>query len=109
VNHPTQLAPGPLYQRQERVKDPAYLRFLRLLPCVACGKHRWRMEAMHGGPRGLGTKASDLDALPGCHVCHRELHKLGPVAFQSKHRIDFAALRTMFQSFYRDKVKGRAA
>jgi hypothetical protein len=65
--------------------------------------------SMHTGPHGIGQKASDLDALPGCPTCHRELHQIGPVAFQEKHRIDFANLRAMFQSFYQSKVKGRAA
>jgi hypothetical protein len=104
MTEPLQIAPGPIYQRQEPVRDPAYLKFIRLLPCIACGKHRWHMEAMHTGPRGLGQKASDLDALPGCSKCHRELHAIGPVKFQELHRLDFAALRAMFRSFYQTKL-----
>jgi hypothetical protein len=105
---PSQVKPGPIYRAELPVRDAAYLRFIRMLPCVACGKKRWIMDAMHTGPRGIGQKASDLDALPGCRQCHRELHRIGPVKFQAKHRIDFRELRAKFQAFYRDKIR-RAA
>lgn len=55
---------------------------------------------MHTGPHGLGQKASDIDALPGCRKCHEELHRLGPVQFQLLHGIDFAQLRAIFQDMY---------
>lgn len=44
---------------------------------------------MHTGPHGLGQKASDYDALPGCVDCHKELHKIGPVRFQEKWGLNF--------------------
>lgn len=109
MNFPLQIRPGPLYQGNKPVRDPAYLRFIRLLPCIACGRQKWGMQAMHTGPHGIGQKASDLDALPGCLACHRELHQIGPEKFQLKHHLDFTALRTMFQHFYNENLKGRAA
>ncbi len=109
MNTPAQINPGQLYQGRKPVRDPNYLKFIRLLPCIGCGLKKWRMEAMHTGAHGLGQKASDLDALPGCPDCHKELHKIGPVKFQEKHRIDFAHFRQMFNSFYETKLKGRAA
>ena len=109
MNTPQQIRPGPMYQGSKPVRDREYLKFIRLLPCVACGRRKWGMQAMHTGPHGIGQKASDLDALPGCPTCHRELHKIGPERFQFKHHLDFEALRTMFQHFYQTKMKGRAA
>ena len=79
------------YEPRKPIKSPAYLRFLRRLPCAACGGTR-RVEAAHCGPRGLGQKRDDKDALPLCMTCHRELHELGPLAFQGKYALDFAAL-----------------
>jgi len=85
------------------VEDSAYLRFIRLFPCVCCGTAR-RVEAAHIGPRGLSQRTSDFTALPICGKCHREgptaLHRVGPEAFQSIHGLDFAALQVMFNRFY---------
>lgn len=85
------------------VQDSAYLKFLRLLPCVCCGSAR-RIEAAHIGPRGLSQKTSDYTALPLCASCHREgpqaLHRIGPESFQAVYGLDFAALQMMFNHFY---------
>jgi len=83
-----QPRPGPLYLRQQPVRDRRYLAFIRRLPCIGCGRQRG-IEAMHTGPHGLGQKASDLNALPGCRQCHRELHQIGPVRFQERHTVNF--------------------
>lgn len=87
-------------------RDWRYLKFIRQFPCVGCGSTRY-IEAMHTGSRGLGQKAADRDALPGCPKCHRTgleaLHKIGPLKFQEVHRIDFAELRTMFQRIYQER------
>ena len=109
MNTPLQIRPGQLYQGSKPVRDRDYLKFIRLLPCIACGRKKWGMQAMHTGSHGIGQKASDLDALPGCPACHRELHEIGPVRFQLRHHLDFAALIQMFNSFYQTKMKGRAA
>ena len=42
----SQLRSGPLYQGTKPVRDPAYLRFIRALPCVACLR-TWSIEAAH--------------------------------------------------------------
>ena len=91
---------GKLFQSVRPVRDRHYLQFIRRFPCVGCRTNRQR-EAMHTGPRGLGQKASDEDALPGCRKCHRELHAIGPAQFQSRHKIEFSDLTTMFQALYR--------
>ncbi len=105
----SQIWTGPIYQRQKPVRDPLYLKMIRRLPCIGCGKFKWRIEAMHTGPHGLQQKASDLDTLPGCQDCHRELHRIGPVKFQEKHRVDFAVFRKKFNDFYFEKIKPQEA
>lgn len=109
MNCPMQIATGPLYRKSAPVRDPKYLKFIRLLPCIACGKVRFVRDAMHTGSHGLGQKASDLDALPGCRMCHRELHRIGPVRFQAKYRIDFAERRATLNKFYFEKIQRRVA
>ena len=102
-----QINPGPLYRPSVIVRDERYKAFLRGFPCVGCGTMRKAREAAHIGPHGLSQKASDLDCLPMCGECHRSgpqaLHKIGPVKFQEKRGIDFAALARIFRRFYRLK------
>ena len=82
------------------VRDPKYLKFIRQFPCVGCKTQRWGRDAMHIGPHGIGQKASDLDTLPGCRKCHRELHKIGARRFQERYAVDFAAMIRMFRRFF---------
>ena len=89
-----------IYRYLRPVRSPHYLGFVRRFPCVGCKTERRQREAMHTGPRGLGQKASDSDALPGCRQCHRELHRIGPAKFQQRHNVEFPALITMMQGFY---------
>jgi hypothetical protein len=83
------------------VRDREYLSYIRQFHCVGCGTLTMPREAMHTGPRGLGQKASDLDALPGCRKCHEVLHAIGPKKFQYARNIDFLALTKLFQHLYR--------
>jgi hypothetical protein len=98
-----------LYGKEEPVKDAAYLRYIRQLSCVACGKHPRQIEAAHFGPRGLGQKSDDRQALPLCHKCHRtspiSYHELGPVKFALAHKLDVAAQIAKLNAFYEEKLK----
>ena len=91
---------------QKPVRDEAYLRFVRSLPSAVSG--RYGCDAAHTGPHGIGTKASDLSAIPLTRQEHRDLHKIGPRAFAEKHRLDVAALVARLNGAYRVK-QGRAA
>lgn len=91
-------------------KDPAYLEWIRTLPCAICILP-WRFtqsgcsysntqksptEAAHTGPRGLSNKSDDRSAIPLCgELHHREgkesHHKLGKKFFEH-HHIDCDAL-----------------
>lgn len=61
------------------LRDPAYLAWLRKLPCAVCG--RGPCEAAHqrllGG--GTGSKPDDRYALPMCQGCHESEHRRGVV------------------------------
>lgn len=95
----------PVYQRRKPIKSSSYLRFVRGLPCVACGGTR-NIEAMHCGPKGLGQKRDDKDALPGCRYCHKELHEVGPDAFAEKYKLDISALVLKWNAFFESTLRG---
>ncbi len=85
------------------VRDPAYLDWIRTLPCVVCcirgsfnldqyihecrilglvtgcvfrNKNKQPTEASHHGVRGLRQKASDMGAIPLCSLEHHREGKL---------------------------------
>jgi hypothetical protein len=93
------------YRRRKPIKSSAYLRFVRSLPCCACGSTRY-VEAMHVGPRGMSQKVDDKDALPGCRFCHKELHQIGPVEFQQKYSLDFETEIEKLNTFYESNLRG---
>ena len=109
IRVPYMVAGSIRYRPSPPERDWQYLRYIRTYPCVVCAASGRKVEAAHVGPHGLGQKASDLQSIPLCGRHHRtgqdSLHKLGPVKFQATHRLDFAALTTMFQAFYRDRKK----
>jgi len=77
------------------VRKPAYLRWIRTLPCSVCRTTR-AVEAAHTGPHGLGQKSSDLSAIPLCARHHRtgndSYHKLGPRKFSEAHQLNIRAV-----------------
>ncbi len=91
-------------------KDPAYLKFIRSLPCCVCCVewppplvfgHRYpvaqktRTEAAHTGPRGISQKSDDRTCIPLCAEHHREgrsaIHRVGN-NFWTLHNIDSVKL-----------------
>jgi hypothetical protein len=68
----------------------AHLAFVRLLPCVACGKAA-PSDAAHvrtGTDGGTGIKPGDRYAVPLCAACHAKQHRVGELTFWSALRID---------------------
>lgn len=68
-----------LRQRQPRVKDAAFLAFVRTRKCCVCG--RWPTHAAHvkmgcpergKRPAGAGEKSDDRWAVPLCPGCHQD-------------------------------------
>ena len=74
-------------QRRPRQRDEKYLRLVRLLPCLRCGKDpcgeaaHLRMTAVGKSNPGVGAKPSDCWALPLDHRCHMVSHTRGESVF----------------------------
>lgn len=54
--------------------DPKRLAWVRGQPCVACGREGPSEAHHHTHRRGLGQRASDVDAMPLCSGCHWDFH-----------------------------------
>lgn len=101
-------------QRAPRVRDNAYLSWVRRLPCVCCGSTE-RVEAAHiragysaagWPPTGMAQKPDDARVAPLCAACHREgpdaQHRSSERAWWSARGIDppdlCAALRRAYET-----------
>ena len=67
-----------------------YLKWIRLLPCVAC-ETTFQIEPAHTyalGPGGMSQKSSDFSAIPLCKSCHTQsgssYHRLGEKQFERR-------------------------
>ena len=82
VAHPK---PKPDFRRRVQ-----HLAFIRLLPCVACGK----VAPSEAAPvrtatdGGVGMKPGDRYAIPLCTACHAKQHRVGELTFWSALRFD---------------------
>ena len=79
-------------------RNPEYLAWLRERRCVACAQlvrsaivGPWPLrycgatEAAHGPVNGIGSKGSDIEAVPLGRLHHIEQHRVGWSAFEAKH------------------------
>lgn len=69
----------------------AYRKFVKGFPCCACGQNWW-IEFAHVGGRGLGQKATDLDGIPLCKICHVLYHQIGRLKFEA---VKFLSIATI--------------
>jgi hypothetical protein len=93
----TRIAPPRLRQaRQREGADPAYLAWVRSLPCAVPGcrsappQHAHHVRVATGG--GTGMKPPDRWATPLCGEHHAEGHKIGWRTFEARHGVDLRAL-----------------
>lgn len=66
-------------QKESRFRSPAYLAFVRSLPCCACGAKADSAHHLTGlwNLSGMGLKAPDSFVLPVCDGpggCHAQIH-----------------------------------
>jgi len=109
-----------LRQRTPRVRDEAFLRYVRTLPCTACG-HAPPSQAAHirfsdaatGNLNpGVGAKPSDSRAVPLCSGCHLDdndaQHRVGERKFWArvgKNPYEIAA--SLYATFEQSKRNSR--
>lgn len=89
------IASRPIERFTAPAKDPAYLRWIRTLPCSVSDCRGAFTEAAHTGSRGLGQKASDHNAIPLCPFHHRtgpHAYHQGRKAFESHYRLNIPAI-----------------
>lgn len=86
-------------QRQPRVKDGAYLNWIRRLPCLICGARPAEAAHVRAGyatagwaPTGMQQKPDDFRVTPLCAYHHRTgpdaQHSSNERAWWSRHGID---------------------
>ena len=68
------------------IKSPGYLAWVRSLPCGVDGCGQWSCahHLIGDGHGRVGSKRSDVLAMPLCHDHHMELHQ-GYRAFEKKY------------------------
>ena len=78
--HKVRAIAGPL-QRDKRPKVPDHLRWIKTLPCIACGlpdhsdPHHIKPACVWLGKRQSGThKPDDCWVIPLCRQCHDNAH-----------------------------------
>lgn len=95
------------YRPGKPARDPAYLRFVRSLPCSVC--KRGRSEAAHTGPHGIGQKASDYSTISLCPQHHRLLHAIGRAAFEQQFSISLSDVIEQVQELWNMRNLRRTA
>lgn len=88
-------ADAPRRRRPDTQTPTAHQKFIRSLPCVACGKPAPSECANVVGALGLGVSQDDRYLVPLCgpvtvwnDCCHNRVHYLGPRRFWSELGID---------------------
>ncbi len=101
---------------RQPAKDPAYLAFIRSMPCIICllrsggdcAHQETRTEAAHVGYRGLRQKCSDRETIPLCAWHHRlspsSHHRLGRF-FWVFHKITKATVITALHAKYEQEAQ----
>lgn len=80
-----------LRQRQPREEDPAYLAYVRTLPCLICSRPGSDPAHLRAGarqygkpPTGMGEKPSDCWVLPLCRTHHDDQHRNNELAWWAR-------------------------
>jgi hypothetical protein len=97
-----------LRQRQPREEDPAYLAYVRTLPCMICQRPgpndpahlRTGARQYNKPPTGMGEKPSDCWTLPLCRTHHDDQHRNNELAWWARHGFHdpFAVAVTLYAS-----------
>ncbi|MCK9494178.1 MAG: hypothetical protein M0R75_01600 [Dehalococcoidia bacterium] len=88
-------------------ESPARVLWTRGCGCVVTGCRSTRIEVTHVRSRGAGGTADDTVAM--CRDHHRELHRVGTLVFEARHRLDLADLAAQHALRWRQGSQPRAA
>lgn len=94
-------------EKNEPLRDRAYLDSLRQEPCIFTGIKPGDCEAvdpMHIGTAGKGLKSGDDEALPVAHWLHVQAHQDGEVSMIREYAPDWL-LREAFRAYAREKYR----
>jgi len=87
-------------RREQQVRSPAHLRFVRAHACSVPGCERRPIEAAHvGGDKGVSLKCGDhmtISLCGGPDGHHAEQHRVGIKTFAATYRMDLTALAAEF-------------
>ena len=91
-------------------RNPAYLAWIRTLPCTAC-KREGQNEAAHTGTDGgMSQKASDYSCIPLCADCHTRradsYHRIagGRLGFERRYRVNLVRLVARLNAEWRERA-----
>jgi hypothetical protein len=91
-------------------RNPAYLAWVRTLPCTGC-RREGRSEAAHTGTDcGMSQKASDLTCIPLCADCHTQradsYHRIagGRRGFERRYRLNLVRLVARLNAEWRERA-----
>ena len=116
VRLPRKLPKRP--KRDNRVRCPGHLAFIRLHMCVVPGCNDTIIEAAHvrsSRDGGIAMKPGDQFAVSLCHWHHEQQHVMGEPQFQRFFQVDLLGLAQEFArrspalARYRAKQKKKAA
>jgi hypothetical protein len=106
-----------MFPKNPPARSRSYLRWVATLPCASCGIESYSQAAHPNYGRGLGQKASDLDAFPlcctrpghmGCHVMHDLLIDITLEQRRAMERVYTARTQAMAREAGRVEVRGAA-
>jgi len=91
-----------------RIRDEAYLDYVRGLHCIAACLHK--AEPHHvdlPGQAKTGSKANDDRTVPMCRAHHRELHDIGIARFEAIYELSLEAAILETRRGYRPPKRSR--
>ena len=96
--------------KELRIKDKKYLKWVSSNPCILCQKYGCNAHHIqYAMPRGIGQKVGDQFTVPLCVKHHNQLHNCGMSErhFWEKIDIDPLPICSIFYKHYYDMWKNK--
>ena len=103
----TRPRPVRLKPRRGKIEDPAYLRWIRALPCLIGNREcRGSSDPHHVGHYGQARR-NDHNAVPLCRIHHDENERLNNAPFEEKYGLDFEVEIARLRAEYEQRGDSR--